>query len=184
MLSPKFRYRECFNITFIFVFLIFGCAKVPPIYNEGVIEKKDSPAKIYAKDYSDNYIQKIFDVEREVIVYEQEKQAYRMKKFAFLLEEGLYEITFGIFPHEGNVEFTEIIYLQNSHTYEVKSKWCFEGGGGLLKDSILTILIPTHVYWLWDPVCDNRSYEGTVWIEDVTTGEVIAGEKWTEGRTK
>lgn len=87
----------------------------------------------------------------------------------FRLHPGRYEITYrtDVRPDRKYVTRTDIVELQAGHVYRAKQQYeCF-GLGALLG-------FGCKGHWTATPLLA----ESTVWIEDKTTGEIVAGEKW------
>jgi len=84
----------------------------------------------------------------------------------FRLVPGKYEITYEHKSHKiPKVSRTDTVELKAGHVYRVKENSCYD------PDVLLAAI--------FGGACrGRRSYTATVWIEDDTTGEVVAGEKW------
>jgi len=84
----------------------------------------------------------------------------------FKLTPGTYLISFSYNEYKiGPVSGQGTVELKAGHVYRVEKETCYVAGVLLGK--------------IFRGACTGRSpYTATLWIEDETTGEVVAGEKW------
>jgi hypothetical protein len=75
----------------------------------------------------------------------------------FKLVPGTYKISYYLHRARRTISQTDTIKLEPGHSYKIMDTFCY--------------------FFLFES-CMGRPYQGTLWIEDDATGEVVAGERW------
>jgi hypothetical protein len=102
-------------------------------------------------------VSRIVRLPDQAIVYAKERDGVTGR---FMLTPGTYEIDYYIQPHEIRwVNYADVVQLKAGHLYRVRAKACY-------------------ALDFWGACRGRRSYTATVWIEDDTAGQVVAGQKW------
>ena len=78
---------------------------------------------------------------------------------SFKLPPGTYIVEYTDMPYKiARVWRKDSVNLKAGHIYKAQRLTCYN--------------FPSY------PACQGRGYTATLWIEDETTGDIIAGEKW------
>ena len=146
-------------LILLFSFLVFGCSK--QTFRSVDSECPNDCAVINVELTA--YIKNVLDVENDELIfniYDHPPVSSLKKRVSHEFSPGTYRIIFGADRYgQLVVDKTEVITLKAGHVYEVKDRMCY-------------------FFSIWDPACAKSNDKVLVWIEDVTTGEIVAGEKW------
>jgi hypothetical protein len=103
---------------------------------------------------------------------------------SFSLKEGSYRLNYWIDPYKINIlKRDDVIEIEHGHKYKIKHLICHNN----LKQSLFLAPFTIYIPLAWPGIAsdiihkschDVTNYSVTLWIEDETTGEVLAGEKW------
>lgn len=149
--------RLVWGLSVSFAILLSGCP-VPTLIHPAAHEMSDQQVAILKDRWGACAfcVVGIWSDKGQRLVYHVGRDGFAE---AFKLPPGRYIVEYTTVPYKiARVWRKDSVELKAGHIYKVKDLACYH--------------VPSY------PACQGRGYRATLWIEDETTGEVIAGEQW------